>query len=120
MDAGALVALERGDHRMIALLQAMLSNPCALRVPAGVVAQVWRNGARQAVLSRFLKSDPVEILSLDPALARAVGELCAATGTADIVDASVVITAKLHEDTIVTSDPDDLRRLDEKARIEAL
>jgi predicted nucleic acid-binding protein len=68
-------------------------------------------------LARFLRRDGVEIVPLDAQLARACGELCAATGSSDIVDASVVILARERRDPIVTSDPDDLRRLDPAARI---
>jgi hypothetical protein len=39
------------------------------------------------------------------------------TNTSDHIDASVVLCARMRPSTIVTSDPDDLRRLDPKARI---
>jgi predicted nucleic acid-binding protein len=63
-------------------------------------------------LARFLRIGEVEIVPLDEQLARACGELCGATETADIIDASVVILARQRGDHIVTSDPRDLRRLD--------
>ena len=44
--------------------------------------------------------------------ARAVGQLCGATGTSDVIDASVVVCAARRATAIVTSDPEDLRRLD--------
>jgi hypothetical protein len=118
LDAGALIALERGERKMVALLQEALSSGACLRIPAGVIGQAWRGGAKQAVLARLLRSDHVEIRVLDEYLARACGELCAATATADVIDASVVITAREHGDSIVTSDVDDLRRLDPAAKIE--
>ncbi len=77
-----------------------------------MVAQTWRDGRIQVTLARFLRIGEVEIVPLDDRLARARGELCGATGTADIIDASVVIPARLRGDRIVTSDPRDLRRLD--------
>lgn len=117
LDTGALIALERGDPRMIALLQLVVARRLRVRVPAGVVGQAWRGGPRQALLARFLRSDRVEIAALDGELARACGELCAATRTRDVIDASVVITARRRRDTIVTSDVDDLRRLDPSAEI---
>ncbi len=64
------------------------------------------------MLARFLRIDEVEVVPLDDQLARACGELCGATETSDIIDASVVILARLRGDHIVTSDPRDLRRLD--------
>lgn len=117
MDAGALIALDRGDKRMIALLQRALTQGRVFRVPAGVVGQVWRDGRVQVTLSRFLRSADVEVIPLDEQLARSCGELCGATNSRDIVDASVVILARERLDPIVTSDPDDLRRLDPGAQI---
>jgi hypothetical protein len=117
LDTGALIGLERGDKRMIALLRRALSQGRAFRVPAGVVGQAWRNGRLQVTLARFLRSEEVEIVPLDEQLARSCGELCGAAGTSDIIDASVVILARERQDPIVTSDPSDLRRLDPTARI---
>jgi len=112
LDAGALIALDRGDKRMIALLDRALAQRLRFRVPAGVVGQAWRDDRVQVTLARFLRIDEVETIPLDEQLARACGELCAATDTADIIDASVVILAREHGDHIVTSDPRDLKRLD--------
>lgn len=120
LDAGALIALERGDGRMTALMRALVLSRRRFRVPAGVVGQVWRGGARQAVLARFLRSMEVEIVPLDDRAARACGELCGAAGTADVVDASVILTARAHQDIIVTSDSDDLRRLDPTAVLQPI
>ena len=117
LDAGALIALDRGDKRMIALLQRALAQGRAFRVPAGVVGQAWRDGRVQVTLARFLRSEEVEIVPLDEQLARACGELCGATNSPDIIDASVVILARERRDPIVTSDPNDLRRLDPSAQI---
>lgn len=117
LDAGALIALDRGDKRMIALLHRALTQGRAFRVPAGVVGLVWRDGRVQVTLSRFLRSEGVEIIPLDEQLARSCGELCGATNSHNIIDASVVILAREQRDPIVTSDPDDLRRLDPGAQI---
>jgi hypothetical protein len=46
-----------------------------------------------------------------------VGILLAATRTTDVVDAHVVICARRNAEAIVTSDPDDLARLDPRARL---
>jgi len=117
LDAGALIALDRGDKRMIALLQRALAQGRSFRVPAGVVGQAWRDGRVQVTLARFLRSEEVEVIPLDEELARSCGELCGASNTSDIVDASVVILARERRDVIVTSDPNDLRRLDPSAQI---
>src|ERR1043166_5926554 len=94
LDAGALIALERGNKRLIALLDRALAQRLKFRVPSGVVGQVWRDGRVQVTLARFLRIDEVEIIPLDEQLARACGELCGATDTADIIAAPVVILAK--------------------------
>ena len=117
LDAGALIALDRGDKRMLALLHRALAQGRTFRVPAGVVGQAWRDGRVQVTLARFLQSEEVEIIPLDEQLARTCGELCAAVGSADIIDASVVILARQRRDPVVTSDPNDLRRLDPTAQI---
>src|SRR6516162_59362 len=64
MDAGALIALDRGDKRMIALLHRALAQGRAFRVPAGVVGQAWRDGRVQVTLARFLRSEEVKIIPL--------------------------------------------------------
>ena len=117
LDAGALIALDRGDKRMIALLHRALAQGRAFRVPAGVVGQAWRDGRIQVTLARFLRSQEVEIIPLDEQLARSCGELCGAANSPDVIDASVVIIARERRDPIVTSDPNDLRRLDPAAPI---
>lgn len=120
LDTGALIALDRGDKRMIALLHRALAQGRTLRVPAGVVGQAWRDGRVQVTLARLLRSEEVSIVSLDEQVARACGELCGAANESDIIDASVVILARERRDPIVTSDPDDLRRLDPRAQIIAV
>lgn len=120
LDAGALIALERGDRRMIALLQQTLKTKRRLHIPAGVVGQVWRNGAKQVTLARLFRSSDVQIEPLDEPLARACGELCGAAGSSDIIDAAVVISARAHGGVIISSDPDDLSRLDPRACIERI
>ncbi len=117
LDAGALIALDRGNKRMIALLAEALKQRRGFRIPSGVVGQAWRDGRTQVALGRFLRADEVEIVPLDEQVARSSGELCGATGTTDVIDASVVILARELGDIIVTSDADDLRRLDPTASI---
>ncbi len=108
LDAGALIAVERADRRVIRLLELAQD----IHVPAGALAQAWRNPARQVRLVRIVSSDGVVIHPLDAASARAAGQLCAATSTSDIIDASVVLVARVVNAVTVTSDSDDLRRLD--------
>jgi hypothetical protein len=60
------------------------------------------------------------LLMLDEHLSRSCGELCAATRTSDVIDASVVVLARERRDSIVTSDPENMQRLDPKALIVAI
>lgn len=117
LDAGALIALDRGDKRIIALLQRAVEQRRTVRVPAGVVGQAWRDGRVQVTLARFLRSHEVKIVPLDEQLARSCGELCRVANSSDIIDASVVLLARERRDPIVTSDPTDLLRLDPSAHL---
>lgn len=112
LDTGALIGIERGDEKMSALLEASLKTAVRFLVPAGVLAQAWRDGARQTRLARFLKTPQVEVLPLSEARARAAGVLCGLSGTSDVVDASVVISANERRCSVVTGDPADLGALD--------
>jgi hypothetical protein len=120
LDAGALVAVEHGDLVVRALLQEAVERGRDLRVPAAALAQVWREPAQQARLGQLLKKPQVTVVPLDAATARATGFLCAVSGTADVVDASVAVCAHLHGDKVVTSDPSDLARLVGRDRVIAI
>lgn len=120
LDTGALLAVERGSTRMTALLQQITERGASISVPVGVVAQAWREGARQARLARLLSAAETDIVPLTAATARAVGAVCGHTGVDDVVDVSVVLCARERGDTIVTSDPADLRDIDGKASLVAL
>lgn len=112
-DSGALIAFESHDRRISTLLQRASDLGRKVVIPSGVLAQVWRaRGPRQARLSILLGASIVTIEDLTPNRAKAVGELCGRSGTSDIVDASVVIAAWSNGRVVVTSDPDDIRRLD--------
>lgn len=112
LDTGALIAIERGDRRLQALLDEATATGSDLAVPAGVIAQAWRGSARQARLARFLALGTVTAVALDEPEARATGALCARAGTTDVVDASVVICARARGHAVVTGDPADLAALD--------
>jgi predicted nucleic acid-binding protein len=117
LDAGALVALERGDRRMTALLARAAATNAAVTIPAPVVAQVIRDPARQARTSRLIRQPTTRLPPLDARAAVQVGRLLSASGTADVVDAHVVLCAREADGSIVTSDPRDLARLDPGARL---
>jgi hypothetical protein len=112
LDTGALIAFERGSPRMLALVERAAGHGLALAVPAGVVAQAWRGGARQARLSRLLRAPLTEIVALDEPTARTVGVVCDRAGVTDIVDVSVVVCARERGHQVVTGDPGDLHAID--------
>jgi predicted nucleic acid-binding protein len=112
LDTGALIAFERHDRKIIELLEEALRRRYDIVVPATVVAQAWRDPRRQARLVRLLANEALEIEPLDALRAKQAGQLCGVRNTSDVVDASVVLCARARKHRVVTSDPDDLRRLD--------
>lgn len=111
LDAGALTGLEWPNRRLDALLDRG-GQDLEIRVPAGVLAQVLRPGGRQARLHRLLRAAGTTVVPLDEAAARLVSVLLARSRTTDVLDASVVVCAAQHRDIVLTSDPDDLLRLE--------
>jgi len=112
LDSGALIAFERGDRRMVAIVARARQRGDPLVVPAGVVAQVWRDGRRQSRVARLLSSPSCEVVAFDDHSARAAGQLCGVAGTVDVVDSSIVVVARRRALRVISSDPGDLRRLD--------
>ena len=117
LDAGALIAIDRNDRKVLALIQQAIRNKWELVVPAGVVGQVWRDGRKQARLAGLLDVRELSIEPLDDHRARAAGQLCGVRGTEDVIDASVVLCARTRKHRIMTGDADDIMRLDPKADI---
>jgi predicted nucleic acid-binding protein len=112
LDAGALVAFDRNERATMLRIKSAREHALPLTIPAGVLGQVWRDGQRQVRLARLLASTNVEIEPLDERRARQAGRLCGLRGTSDVIDASVVLCARERGQQILTSDVDDLRRLD--------
>jgi hypothetical protein len=112
LDAGALIAIERGDIPVLGLIDHAIAREEPVHVVPEVVAQAWRGGPRGARLARFLNQREVTVTAYDGRTARAVGELAALSGHHDVVDVHVVLHARLHRHAVVTTDPDDLRAVD--------
>jgi len=112
LDTGALVAFDRNDRYVLSLISRALEAGLGVAVPAGVVAQAWRDGRKQVRLARLLGAPGVQVEVLDDRRARAAGQLCGVSKTRDIVDASVVLCARTRSHAVATSDEGDLRRLD--------
>jgi len=119
-DAGGLIALERNDRRVFAILDTAILDGCRIIVPSTAFAQVIRNPARQVRLWRMIQFHETEVIPLDASDAQAVGALLAQTGTSDITDAHVVICARAEGYSVITSDPGDLKRLDPSLRLIAV
>jgi hypothetical protein len=115
LDAGAFVAVERGDRDVVALVKRERLSGRAPVTNGGVVGQVWRGGGgRQAPIARLLAG--VQVIPLDELLGRRAGALLARSGCADAIHAAVVCLAGDGDD-ILTSDPEDLRDLAQAAGI---
>jgi len=110
-DAGGLIALDRNDRSVIALIARAAERGLRVTIPATALAQAMRNPARQARLSRLIRQTGTDLIVLDGPGATAVGLLLARTATADIVDAHVVVCAQRAGQAVITSDPADLRRI---------
>lgn len=110
-DAGVLVAAERNDRRVWADHRTRLELGALPTTTAPVVAQVSRS-PRQAQLRRLLRG--CDVVAFAPEHAHEVGSLLAKAGTSDVVDAHVVVTAAGLAATILTSDPEDLRELEDQ------
>lgn len=108
LDAGALIAIDRRDRTVGAMLRVAQQEQLAIRSSAGVVAQVWRDGSRQANLARVLSG--VDVMVLDLAAAKHIGPLLGATDTSDAIDGHIAHLAE-PGDRLLTSDPQDMRRL---------
>jgi hypothetical protein len=114
LDAGALIAVDRGDRLVAALIKREFLSGRTVKTNGAVVGQAWRGSARQANLSRLLAG--VDVVALDNEQGRRAGTLLAKSRTSDVVDASVVLLAT-DGDEILTSDPNDLRILCEAASL---
>jgi hypothetical protein len=115
LDSGALIALERSDERMTNLLKRTRAEQARLILPASVLAQTWRGGhGRQALVAALVNLDPERCLIaiVDSAAAKRIGLKIGESGHADVVDVHVALLAREHRAVVVTSDRDDLLRVD--------
>jgi len=119
-DTGAMIALDRDDRRVLALLARAEEVGARVTIPATALAQAIRRPARQARLSRLVRQPTTKVVALDAHDATRVGVLLAASRTKDITDAHVVVCARRHREPIATSDPIDLHRLDPTAHVIAI
>jgi hypothetical protein len=120
LDAGGMIALDRDDRRVVVLLARARETGAQVTVPAPALAQAIRQPERQVRLSRLIRQPGTDVIALGRVDATHVGRLLAASGTSDVVNAHVVICARRADQSVVTSDPGDLRQLDPALRLIAL
>lgn len=109
LDAGALIAYERGDELIREILAVAYARGLVPTIPAIALAEVWRGDPKDARVARLLKACSTE--PVDGRVARAAGSLRRATPGAGTIDACIAIGVRRRRDVIATSDPDDMRVL---------
>lgn len=109
LDAGALIAYERGDERIREILAVAYARGLAPTIPAIALAEVWRGDAKDARVARLLKACSIE--NVDEHVAREAGRLRRATPGAGTIDACIAVGVDRRRDAVATSDADDMRRL---------
>lgn len=112
LDAGALIGIDRADRRVAGLIELARRAGANLTTAAPVVGQAWRGGGRAARLLPMIMVQSTGVRE-----ARSAGELLTSSGTSDVVDALLALAA-VPGDQMLTSDPDDLRRLIEHRDIQ--
>jgi hypothetical protein len=116
LDAGALIAIDKGDRTMGAMLRILQREGVAVHTSAAAVAQVWRDGHRQANLARVVPG--LNIAVLDEPAAKRVGELLRASNSNDLVDAHVALLVP-NKGSVFTSDEADIGALLRTRRVRA-
>ena len=116
LDAGAFVAVEKRDRRLGAMLRVLQQRKIPLVTSAAVVAQVWRDRRKQALLAQVLSG--VAVAPLAAGSDRRTGELLATSRSDDVIDAHLALQIS-DGDHVLTSDCVDLRRLLDARRVAA-
>ncbi len=109
LDAGALIAYERGDERIREILAVAYARGLVPTIPAIALAEVWRGDAKDARVARLLKGCSIE--TVDERVAREAGRLRRSTPGAGTIDACIAVGVNKRRDAVATSDADDMRRL---------
>lgn len=111
LDSGAVIALSRDDHRAAAVVRAAWESGIEVSIPAVVVAETVRGGAKDAPVDRVVKSVG-NILPVDEGVGRVAGALLGRARSSSTIDALVVAHALgIGGALILTGDPHDLGAL---------
>jgi hypothetical protein len=109
-DSGALIALDNLQDRSAAdRHRRLLQLSHKILVPTVVAAQVVRKPAAQASLMMALRG--CEFVPFTAHHHLPAGQLLAASGTADVVDAFVALLAARNQALVVSTDAGDIRHL---------
>jgi hypothetical protein len=106
-DTGALIALERRRQRALGFLKIARVDKIPIVVPSMCIAEWWRG--RTDLREKILAAVIVE--HTDDLLVRLTGEALATVPSATCIDAMVMATAARRGGVVLTSDVDDLIRL---------
>lgn len=108
-DAGVFIALETKSKRRVvaAIIEQLRNDKEPMLTTNPVLAQAWRDPARQVAMARLVKS--LDVLPFGDV--KVVGARCASAGTSDVVDADLAIWAEVLADTILTTDVGDMSKL---------
>lgn len=109
LDSGVFIALDNPPQRrvVLALVEQMRAAGVEPSTNEAVLAQAWRDPARQVPMSMLVRAVAVFPFG-DP---RVIGARCATSGTSDVVDASLAVLADQLGHAILTTDPADMARL---------
>ncbi len=109
LDAGVFIAVDNPAQRgiVVALMQRLLNDNTPPHTNTATLAQAWRNPRRQVPMAKLVAATTVHAFG-DP---QVIGLKCATTATSDVVDASLAVLAQQLNDSILTTDPDDMTRL---------
>ncbi|MGN6373309.1 MAG: hypothetical protein ACTHM1_10015 [Solirubrobacteraceae bacterium] len=108
LDSGALIAVERGDREIAALLSVAAVEGVEVVTSSACAAQVWRNPSGQVRLGRMLEGCVER--ALDPGQAKLCGLALARSKTTDVPDAALCVAVR-DGDTVLTSDCPDISRI---------
>ncbi len=109
LDAGALIAIERFNRSMWAILAEARERGTETVIPATALAEAWRGGARSAPIARLL--DACTIDELGEQRAKEIGIRLGQRGASDVPDGHVACIATNRKAVVATSDPDDIAAL---------
>jgi predicted nucleic acid-binding protein len=112
LDRGVLIAFEKRDRRAVTLFREARMNGYRLTVSSLTLAEWWQDeGGNPHYRSRALRA--LHVQPFTDVLARAAGRALRKLGldSCHLADAGVMATAAARGDVLVTTDPEDMKRL---------